>query len=326
MAENKLNITSISQSSPQDSKRNSFRDRQQELQAICERLWLQNPEQFNPLRNAMERERLDRTWAALQAYFNLAQTKVADIGCGNGVFSRRMRDAGAEIEAVDIAENALKHLKQHDLHHIHPKRDGLPYTMLPDQAYNLIVCTEVIGFLNPQDHRLFFSELARLIKPDGLLICSSEIDIYTEGGVEQFQALTQTEFVIMKIVRSYHALFIKLQHFLEAPAKFVKGGLDARWRKEELNRRLGLNRLWFKLNSHSSISWLWKPISYTLAPLIRFYKQNRHILLTLEKVCQFFWDEAGVSHVIFLGQRRPLQWPEPSEPPITRPGKKEIWT
>lgn len=327
MAENRLNIISITPSSDQKHPKDSLRQRQQALAAKCERLWLQDPEQFNPLRNCMQRERLDRSWLLLCEYFNPEKRKVADIGCGAGVFSRRIRDAGAEIEAVDIAENALKHLRHYDMHHIQDKRDGMPQTTLPDQSYDAIICTEVIGYLAREDYRLFFSELSRLIKPDGYLLCSNAIDIYTEGGAAHLQTLAQTEFAILKAVRSYHALYIKLKHILEAPANFVKGGKNPQWRKEEIDKRSGFNGFWFRINSYGYISWLWKPFSWILNPVARFYKQSRKTLLFLEKICQFFWDESGVSHVILIGQRRPFEWTDkPSEPPVARLGKKEIWT
>ncbi len=152
------------------------------MQAKFERLWLLDPQSFNPLRNCMERERLERTWLLLNRHVNPSAKETADIGCGAGVFCRRLRDAGARVKAIDIAENALKCFKAEDSHNIELKQDAMPDTSLSDHSYDIIICTELIAQLSRDDYRLFFAELSRLIRPDGYLVCSSPIDIYSEGG------------------------------------------------------------------------------------------------------------------------------------------------
>ncbi len=71
MADSRLNIvqTSPTPSSNSASMGGSSRlSRQKESQAKFERLWLVNPEQFNPLRNWMQKERLERTWTLLNTH------------------------------------------------------------------------------------------------------------------------------------------------------------------------------------------------------------------------------------------------------------------
>jgi hypothetical protein len=62
MANNPLTIISVTPPSPQKMPLPSRLTRRRELQAKFERLWLLEPEQFNPLRNCMQRERLERTY------------------------------------------------------------------------------------------------------------------------------------------------------------------------------------------------------------------------------------------------------------------------
>ncbi len=136
MSKNRLKIINhIGERS--DSGRHKL-SRKNELEAKFERLWLLDPEQFNPLRNCMQRERLDRTWNLLTQSVQLQDKIIVDLGCGSGVFSRRMRDGGGVIEAVDIAENALKHFANDDRHHIEIKRDAMPETKLPDENYDIV--------------------------------------------------------------------------------------------------------------------------------------------------------------------------------------------
>ncbi|MFN4174223.1 MAG: hypothetical protein ACK4HV_03870, partial [Parachlamydiaceae bacterium] len=51
---------------------------------------------------------------------------------------------------------------------------------------------------------------ARLIKPDGLLIISTPIDIDSEDAASRFLSLIHTEFDIEEILPSHHALWIRL--------------------------------------------------------------------------------------------------------------------
>jgi len=297
-----------------------------ELEAKFERLWLVDPEQFNPLRNCMERERLDRTWDLLLAHAHPRDKCVVDLGCAAGVFSRKVRDGGAaQVEAVDIAQNALKKLREEDMTRIVAKQDTLPLTSLPDNGYDIVIGTDVIAYLPLQDYRLFFSELSRLVKPEGHVLCSTPIDISTDGGVEQFIEMAQTEFLINGVTPSYHALYIKLTNTLEAPSTFVKMWKDQKLRKKELDARKGLNRSWFWMNSTPLLFWIWAPIRYPCQWILSTLKNSKPVLLCLEQVCKFLSDESGISHVIFIGKRRPLVVPDPDEQPIVRPGKKQIW-
>ena len=49
----------------QEKTSTSRSQRRQEIQAKFDHLWLTEPEQFDPNRSAMERERIERTWSLL---------------------------------------------------------------------------------------------------------------------------------------------------------------------------------------------------------------------------------------------------------------------
>ncbi|CUI17084.1 Conserved hypothetical membrane protein [Candidatus Protochlamydia naegleriophila] len=328
MADSRLNIVQTSPPSSSNSTPiggSSRLSRQKENQAKFERLWLVDPEQFNPLRNWMQKERLERTWTLLNSHTELANKKVADIGCGAGVFSRLMRDAGANLEAIDIAENALKQLRKHDMHRIEAKQSGMPATTLPDHNYDVVVCTEIIAELHREDYRLFFAELARLVHPDGYVICSSPIDIHTDGGVHRLIELAQTEFDIIDSQTSYHALYIRLKHSLEAPSRYIQGWKNSTYRQEELNKRKGVSKLWYSLQTSFALVWLWILFNPLCSLLLTPFHKSRFFLLRMEALCQFLSDEKGISHYIFIAKRRPLTTVDPQERPIEKPRRKEIW-
>lgn len=323
MTENRLNIINVSSSKAYSSSRIN---RQKELQAKFERLWLTDPEQFNPLRNCLERERIERIWTLLTQTVNLQHKQAVDIGCGAGVLSRRLRDAEADVTAVDIAENALKRMQNEEFRQITLKQDAMPTTSLLDQHYDVIVCTELIAELPKEDYRLFFAELARLIKPDGYLVCSSAIDIRSDEGVQRLLDLAHTEFDVIQSTTSYHALFIRLKHFFEAPSRFIAAWQDPHLKQKELQARTGLRRWRFWLQTSPFFIWLWYALKPLTRPILRMFKNNRSWLLRLEKICRFVWDEKGTSHYIFLAKRHPLQRIDPKDIPIEKPKRKEIWS
>lgn len=325
MPENRLNIIQVSSDRAESSANSSRAIRIREMKAKFERLWLIDPEQFNPLRNCMQRERLERTWRLLTKHTDLRGKLTVDIGCAAGVFSRRLRDAGAQVEGADIAENALKHFQEAGAQGISLKQEAMPITHLPDQTYDLIICTELIADLPQDDYRLFFAELARLIKADGYLVCSSDIDIDTFGGVERLVELAQTEFDLLEEVPSYHALYLRLKRFFEMPSRFIASWQNSDNRHKELVSRRGLKRGWFWLNTSPPLIWLWLLCDPATRPIRRNLKNNDKILLRLERICHFIWDKDGISHYLFIAKRRPLFSVNPNDIPIEKPKRKQVW-
>lgn len=296
--------------------------RRQEAEEHFEHLWKSNPEQFNPNRSAREIERIERTWNLILDQ-KPQNKQVVDLPCGWGVLTQRLKKFGATVIAVDVAESALNHLN--GSHGVSFQKECLPHTTLKDDQFDLVISTDVISYLHPDDFRLYFAELARIIKPEGTLICSTNIDIYSEDALQRFVALAETEFEIDQVQLSYHAYHIRLCNFFEAPEKFIQASRDKTYRKQALEERRSLNHSWFKLNSISIPALFWRGVNLITNPIAQFVKQNRSLLLFLEKICNFFSAETGISHVIFSGKRRPLFTMPPQEPTFERKHKREVW-
>jgi 2-polyprenyl-3-methyl-5-hydroxy-6-metoxy-1,4-benzoquinol methylase len=320
---NPLHIVSTSSDALQKS--GIANNRREETQAKFERLWLTDPERFNPLRNCMERERLDRTAQLLKEFIDVKDRRVVDLGCGEGCFSHRMTEAGATVDAVDIANNALKLLKTKypDVHKT--IQDYLPKTRLKEDAYDIVLAMEVIAYLYPDDYRLFFSELARLVNTNGYVLCSTAIDTHSEDALQRFGDLAETEFKVEKWRFSHHLFYMWLCEFFEAPSRFVRARKDREYRQEQINQRYGFNKWWFKLNSHPIPAGIWGVVQYLTRPVARFLNQSRGIMLSLEKVCRTLWADAGITHAMFIGIRRPLVMPVPKEIPRELKHKRQVW-
>jgi hypothetical protein len=184
----------------------------------------------------------------------------------------------------------------------------------------------MIAYLPEELYRLYFSELSRLVKTEGWIVCSTSIDIGTEGGVHRFISLAESEMIIHECLYSYHRFSIHLTNFLKAPFRFIKASKDGEYRKKELESRTGLSHAWFSLNSASVGKIIWSPIRLILYPFEQLFTQNRHTLLTLEKLCRLFCGNSGISHVIIIGKRKPLFNPFPhTPPPEEMKHKKQLW-
>jgi len=302
------------------------KSRRQEIQASMERLWLRNPDQFNPERDCLQRQRIQRTLEALKNRMQLEGKRAVDLGCAAGTFSRLLRDAGAKVDAVDVATNALERLKESDMHDITAIHDCLPTTKLDDNAYDIIVCTELISYLHPNEYRLLFAELARLIKADGIMVFSTALDTETEDPIDRLVMLAETEFIVDQWILSYHSLYLKLCHFFEAPGNFVKASQDKELRQQELYSRRSLSRRWFQLNSSAVMATAWRLIACITSPLGRMVRQSQWIMDRLEKICRCISSQSGISQAIFVGRRRPLNFPLPPDKiPKEVKHKREVW-
>lgn len=324
MTENRLNVVAVEKT---ETIRGSLQNhRREECQEKFEKMWVTDPEQFNPMRNAMERERIKRTWELLLEFFDPNANLATDLGCGYGIISKRLCQHGAQVHAVDISNIPLRRLKEQQIQNLSLSQEYVPRTSLQDDTYDLAISTDLIAFLYPDDFRLFFSELSRIIKKTGYVICSTPLDISSEDALQRFANLAETEFKIEKWIFSYHNLYIRLLDFLMAPSRFVQAKHDAEYRQREIDKRRGIGQWWFSLNSTTLPAALWTIVQYPLRPLIAFVQQNQFILNTLEKISRLIWSDSGISHVIFAGTRRPLvEVPPEEEMPLERKHKKEIW-
>ncbi|MBA3958349.1 MAG: class I SAM-dependent methyltransferase [Parachlamydiaceae bacterium] len=323
MVKSRLNIVAVTPPeaiSPGKVKRNH----KEEARAKFERLWLVDPEQFNPNRNAIERERVTRTLNIMQPVFNPKDKKIVDLGCGSGVFTNYLADRGASVDAVDIASNALKTIQPKA--NINLIQDYVPHTKLKDEAYDVVLGTEIIAYLHADLYRLFFSELARLTHNQGHVVCSTPLDIYAEDALERFVTLVETEFKVDKWQFSYHAWYIRLRRILHAPDRFSHAMNSPDYRQKQLNKRKGIRKHWFLFNSTKGIGFIWTGLNKLLKPTMQWLEQSSKLLLWMEKCCRFISSESGISHVIFVGTRRSMIDHLPAdEIPQERKHRKEVW-
>ncbi|MBO9579345.1 MAG: bifunctional 2-polyprenyl-6-hydroxyphenol methylase/3-demethylubiquinol 3-O-methyltransferase UbiG [Sphingobium sp.] len=128
---------------------------------------------LGPARMRYIREAIDRHWAGdARAMKPLVGMRALDIGCGAGLASEPLARMGAIVTAIDAAAENIAVARDHaaamglaiDYRHCGVES-------LKEPAFDLIASLEVIEHVT--DPALFLSHIARLLKPDGLLILST---------------------------------------------------------------------------------------------------------------------------------------------------------
>jgi len=332
MTNDRLNIiaTDGNQSTPK-KEGISKSSKRTTVKAVMDRLWLTNLASFNPLLTALGRARAKKTIELIDEYLNQDLTtpqdkKAADFGTGSGVFALHLSSKEVFVDAVDIATTAVQNLESKNSPWIRTFSDYIPHTTLESDFYDLVLGLDVIAYLERQEYRLFFAELARVVKLDGIVIASTPIDIYSEDALQNFAGLGESEFNIEKWSLSYHSYYIRLLSFFKAPSIFVKASKDKSFYEKELKKRVSIGRALFKFNCLKIVSFFWMGIEFLSRPIVNWLKQSDFILSKLEKLCRFISSETGISHAIFVGKKRKLfEEISAKEKPIERKGKRQVW-
>ena len=177
-----------------------------EQEALFERRWLQDPEQFNPARTSRTQVESDRLLTVLPI---TKDKRALDLGTGFGYVAEKLSQQGIKVDALDISQNCLKRLHLPDVTLI---QDYFPHTKLADGAYDLIVAANLIAELPESERRLAVSEIARLLTRTGTAVVSTPIDIHSDDALVRFITLLETEFDIDRLIFSHHRLSIQLPY------------------------------------------------------------------------------------------------------------------
>lgn len=179
--------------------------RREQAELNYDQKWREDPTQFSQMRSARSRLLFER---AKQLIAKTRIQKVCELGSGCGALTKFLQKSGLQVDAVDISTLALNTLSfLPDTQKVHAY---VPYTPLPDRHYDLVLALDLIAELPKDEQRLCISECARLLKPEGHVLLSTPLDIYSEDPLPRFLYLVTTEFTVEEMIFSHHSLQIKL--------------------------------------------------------------------------------------------------------------------
>ena len=167
---------------------------------------------INPLRLA---------W--IQSIAPLSGLKVLDVGCGGGILSYAMAQAGADVLGIDLATKSIKVAKLHALEMQSSDRyQAIPVEELAAQqpaSFDVVTCMELLEHV-PDPGRVI-QACADLVKPGGHVFFST----INRSPMAFFQAIAAAEYVLGLVPKGTHE-YAKLIRPSELAAAARRAGLN----------------------------------------------------------------------------------------------------
>jgi SAM-dependent methyltransferase len=193
---------------------------------------------------------------------NLENKSVLDVGCG---YRSALSFAGAHVTGIDVSVDALQMNSSVDEHII----GDIQTVRLPEQHFDVVYCWNLLEHL-PFPNRAL-SNMARALKPDGMLVLGLPNVISTKGLVTKFTP------------HRFHVWFYR--RIKNSPRAGLPGygpfKTYLRWSLRPRTLRASLERLGFdiehfepysedwverSLRGHALLCLLWRSLSLALRP------------------------------------------------------------
>lgn len=142
----------------------------------------------NPMkRNPFVLARYENVIALLKRSCDLKQSKVLDVGCGDGVLTYLLRKEGVQASGLDYSHEAIAFAQEKtkglDIDYQQGSAYELPYD---DNTFDAVVSSDVIEHL--QDVNAYLDEIKRVVKPGGIIVLSTPIR-YTEKPLDSMHVV-----------------------------------------------------------------------------------------------------------------------------------------
>ncbi len=111
----------------------------------------------------------------IQQHLNLNHQQGLDVGCGGGILTESLAQAGAQMTGIDLSEEAIQvaqtHAQQHKLIINYEIKDLATLVQEKPQDFDFVTALEIIEHLsNPQ---VFVHQLSQVVKPGGWIFIST---------------------------------------------------------------------------------------------------------------------------------------------------------
>jgi len=134
------------------------------------------------------------------------KTSVLDIGCGAGLLTNSLAQAGHDVTGIDLSESSLKIAKRHDrtgtVRYIAANAYSLPFS---ENAFEVVCATDVLEHV--EDPGLLLAEASRVMKPNGLFFFHT----FNRNPLSYLIVIKGVEWCVRNTPKNMHVypLFIK---------------------------------------------------------------------------------------------------------------------
>lgn len=182
--------------------------RRETAQQKFDAMWSECSAQFDPQATISGLKRFEFESRLLST---LDCKRAVDLAAGYGLHTKMLHERGIHVDAVDIAEAPLNRMDF--LPSTQRIQAYIPYTPLQDGDYDLVLALDLLAHIPQDEQRLCVSEIARLCAPNGTIILSTDLDIYTDDALSKFLYLTGTELAIDQVHLFHNGLAVRLIDF-----------------------------------------------------------------------------------------------------------------
>ena len=129
-------------------------------------------------------ESVDKTIEFILDYCDASQMDILDLGCGPGLYCKRLAGYGHHLTGVDFSENSISYAKKDaqqeglKINYLHQNYLDLDFEDEFDLA--MIIYTD-LGVLSPDDRRKFLENVYKALKPGGTFV----FDVLNDKNVEE---------------------------------------------------------------------------------------------------------------------------------------------
>lgn len=223
---------------------------------------------------ASQKLRYERYMGVLKPMLKQGMT-ILDVGCGAGNFTHQVWELAPEsaIIGMDISERAIRYA-QRTYPEITFMTGALPDVVLGEKkSFDLILCLEVLNYLDTEERRKAVERMSVLLKPGGRLLFSGVLD----GGVAYFE-----ENEIQELISQYLAIE-KTEYNYAKLYTIMEGKFLLALRLFDLLKGVPLVR-------------------YMKAPLRKFLSWDFPPRM-LNRLSRYLLREKGESHIIILARK-----------------------
>jgi 2-polyprenyl-3-methyl-5-hydroxy-6-metoxy-1,4-benzoquinol methylase len=158
--------------------------------------------------------------------------KILDLGCGTGMLAKKLEKMG-KVYGLDNSTEAVKLAQKRGLKKI--LRYNLEVTPFPfkKNQFNIILALDVFEHLQFPEKTLF--EIKRILKPNGLLICTVPsyqfLWSYWDQMLDHFRRYTKDSFVFFLKSKKFKPLFSSYFHtFIFLPSIIIRFTKQAKYK------------------------------------------------------------------------------------------------